>query len=409
MSIVGFGGYRVSTKSKQHYKALKLALEYGCSVIDTSSNYTNGDSEILIGKLLKETNLKPLLISKAGYIQGSNLESLTIEESIDLVDLSENLKHSIHPIFLNNQLEQSLKRLGVESLDVYLLHNPEYYLKTKGSTKNEYYRRIKLAFEFLEDKVKEGKIKAYGISSNTFVDPKEDHESTDLEKIWEIVKDIPNHHFKYIQFPLNLLELGALERQFSGEHLIEKAQSLGLKTIINRPLNAFSENTMIRLANYAVDSTLTSEFIENEFSRLIKPLVEKWESNKEEGDEGLFEVSFMKQFSSIWNKQTSTDAVEQIFYSYFFPFVSQTWGSNLTAKESAPFYELFELAINCARKNMNDRAETFKQQAIDKGLLYESSENLSKMAIEKYQTFGVDIILVGMKDSQYVEDLKEFF
>ena len=215
--------------------------------------------------------------------------------------------------------------------------------------------------------------------------------------------------FKYIQFPLNLLELGALERQFAGDHLIEKAHEFGLKTIINRPLNAFTENSLIRLANYEVDESLTPKLFEEEFNRLIEPLAKKWEENKEQGDETLFEVSFMQQFSNIWNKQVSIDAVEQIFYKYFFPFVSQTWGEDLSAKESAPFYELFELALKSARINMNKRADDFKEQAINKGLLFESKKDLSVMAIEKYETFGVDIILVGMKDPIYVEKLKSFF
>jgi hypothetical protein len=58
---------------------------------------------------------------------------------------------------------------------------------------------------------------------------------------------------------------------------------------------------------------------------------------------------------------------------------------------------------------MNDRANQFKEQAINKGLLFEKEEDLSVMAIEKYETFGVDIILVGMKDPKYVDKLKKFF
>ncbi len=62
-----------------------------------------------------------------------------------------------------------------------------------------------------------------------------------------------------------------------------------------------------------------------------------------------------------------------------------------------------------ARKNMNERANQFKNHAIDKGLLFESDEDLSVMAIKKYQTFGADIILVGMKHRKYVEKLSAFF
>lgn len=411
MSKVGFGAYRISIRSDFHYESLKDALDKGCSIIDTSANYTDGESELLIGKVLKESSHKPFLISKAGYIQGSNLEEVSKDANLqmDICNLDDNLKHSIHPFFLQNQIEKSLERLGVDCIDVYLLHNPEYYLKTEGSTKGEYYKRIKMAFLFLEDKVREGKIKSYGISSNTFKDPKDDHESTDLAKVYELISDIPNHHFKYIQFPMNLMELGALERQYEGLHLIEKAQELGLKTIINRPLNAITEHGLVRLANYKVDPKHTDEFAEEQFNILIKPLVDKWESQKEDDDETIFELPFMQHFTSLWNKQNSPDAVDHLFMGYFFPFIAQVWGGDLSVEDSQPFYDLYDLSIVYARKNMNDKADVFKRQAIDKGLLFESEICLSQMAIEKYQTFGVDIILVGMKNTEYVEKMKNYF
>jgi aryl-alcohol dehydrogenase-like predicted oxidoreductase len=411
MSKVGFGGYRISIRSDYHYQCLTKALKEGCSIIDTSANYTDGESEQLIGKVLKDTGLKPLLISKAGYIQGKNLEEVMADATLqmEMVDFAEDMKHSIHPVFLQNQIEKSLKRLAVDCIDVYLLHNPEYYLKTEGSSKEEYYSRIQKAFLFLEDKVKEGKIKSYGISSNTFIHPKEEHEATDFSTILNIVKDNNFTHFNYIQFPMNLLELGALERQFDGLHIIEKAQENGIKTIINRPLNAITEQGLLRLANYHVASEHTDEFAQKQFNKLIQPLVKKWDQEKEEGDESIFELPFMQHFTSLWNKQNSPDAVDHLFMGYFFPFVAQVWGGDLSVEESQSFYDLYDLAIVYARKNMNDRANTFKKQAIDKGLLFESEMCLSKMAIEKYQTFGVDIILVGMKNTEYVDKMKEYF
>jgi aryl-alcohol dehydrogenase-like predicted oxidoreductase len=408
MPQVGFGTYRVSIKSETHYESLKFAIDSGCSVIDTSGNYTNGDSEKLIGKILKETIKKPLIISKVGYIQGDSLEGLTAETSIDLVDFSEDLKHSIHPNFIEEQLGKSLERLGVECIDVYLLHNPEYYLKLEDSTKEEFYHRVDKAFKFLETKVKQGKIKAYGISSNTFVDPKDDKSSIDLERVFGLVEG-NNHHFKYIQFPLNLLELGALERQFSGEHLIEKAQALGLITISNRPLNAFLERGLLRLANYNFDKKLTSEYAEHFFVEKVETIVNKWESDKDEGDESLFELPLFRQISDIWYKQNSKDAVDQVFFKHFFPFVASIWGKDLTSTESQPFYELYEMACEYAKKNMNKRAEQFKKTAISQGLLFERDKNLALMAIEKYFSFGVDIVLVGMREKGYVETFKSYF
>ncbi len=152
MGHVAFGSYRISHRSQIHRKALIDALEKGCQLIDTSSNYTNGESEILIGEVLSQRpELQPQIVTKAGYIQGKTLESL--EElhqknlaKDDLVELSPNLKHSIHPEFLNHQLTQSLQRLKKQRVDYYLLHNPEYYFDQDPSQAQvsalEYYQRI---------------------------------------------------------------------------------------------------------------------------------------------------------------------------------------------------------------------------------------------------------------------------
>ncbi len=54
VSQIGFGGYRVYEKSKEHAEALEYALLNGFNLIDTSSNYTGGESERLIGNTLKQ-------------------------------------------------------------------------------------------------------------------------------------------------------------------------------------------------------------------------------------------------------------------------------------------------------------------------------------------------------------------
>ncbi len=416
MSKVGFGGYRVSNKSEEHKAALKKAIEDGITLIDTSSNYTDGESEFLIGEVLKESERKPFIMSKVGYIQGVNLDvikelndkNLAID---DLVTINENLKHSIHPDFIEDQIKRSLERLGVETLDAYLLHNPEYYLKTEGSTKEEYYQRIKKAFDKMEDLVDRGLIHSYGVSSNTFIDPKEDHTSTDLDILVGAARNIrKNHNFRYIQFPMNMLEMGALERQYEGEHLVERANTFGIKTVINRPLNCFTEHGLLRLAEYSVDEKYTDEAnAEDIFNKCIEPLVVKWLEVREDEHDKLFDLPLMKQINSIWHKQNSKDAVDQIFMGYFFPLVANIWGQDLSPKESQSFYDLYDHALEFSKANMNSRAKQFAEQATNKGLLFESDKPLSQRVIEKYQTFGVDYILVGMRQEEYVDDLKEFF
>lgn len=414
-TIVGFGSYRISNRSSEHRIALTNALQLGCKLIDTSSNYTDGESEKLIGEVIKVTGIRPILVSKVGYIQGNNLSIIdklnqqgkAVE---DLVEISENLKHSIHPEFIFDQVQRSLDRLGVEFIDTYLLHNPEYFLKTPDANQTEYYKRIKKAFIALEELVTLGKIKNYGISSNTFVVDPSDPEFTDIKRVLELAKEVSeNNNFKVIQFPLNLIELGALNRVHDGLNLIEYASSNGIQTMINRPFNAFSSQGFVRLATYEVSENIKFEKVEEFFNHYIQPLVDKWDLEKDEDDEGVLEVPMINQFKKLWFNQNSIDGVEELFFRYFFPFVAQVWGGSLTPEESKPFYEFFDIACEFARKNMNERAQQFKDQSIAAGALEASELDLDILAIEKYKSFAVDYILVGMKRVQYVEKLKNYF
>ncbi|MFQ5991701.1 MAG: aldo/keto reductase, partial [Nitrospiraceae bacterium] len=80
-SRVGFGGYRIDTQEADHRDALQLALSAGCNLIDTSTNYTDGESERLIGSVLAEAaktgtmkREEAIVVSKIGYVQGQNLK-----------------------------------------------------------------------------------------------------------------------------------------------------------------------------------------------------------------------------------------------------------------------------------------------------------------------------------------------
>jgi aryl-alcohol dehydrogenase-like predicted oxidoreductase len=67
LSKIGFGGYRISSNSKENESALHYAIQCGCNLIDTASNYGNGESEKLIGKVLQKIpNNKVFVITKAG-------------------------------------------------------------------------------------------------------------------------------------------------------------------------------------------------------------------------------------------------------------------------------------------------------------------------------------------------------
>jgi aryl-alcohol dehydrogenase-like predicted oxidoreductase len=280
VSICGFGCYRVDDGIPQHHNALQKAILSGINLIDTSSNYSDGGSESLVGKVLnklisenKIIRENIVVVSKGGYLQGSNLKlGIEREQSgtsfTDVVKCSKDLWHCISPDFLENQIALSLKRLNLEKIDVYLLHNPEYFLtysviSDPERREREYYRRIKEAFIYLEEEVKRGRISYYGISSNTFAEKETKQNFISLEKVLNIAKDISEqNHFAVVQFPMNLFETGGmnvLNQQGQTKTFLQFAGENTLGVLVNRPLNAISNSKLIRLADYSVTEDRTDE------------------------------------------------------------------------------------------------------------------------------------------------------
>jgi aryl-alcohol dehydrogenase-like predicted oxidoreductase len=274
VSRLGFGGYRVDDETPVQREALRLALRRGVNVLDTSTNYTDGGSERLFGEVLAEgardgwlAREAAVVVSKIGYVQGENLELAREREAEgrpfpEVVKYAEGVWHCIHPEFLADQLDRSLARLQLETLDVCLLHNPEYYLSdahershgTVDRRRTEFYRRLKDAFAYLESQVAAGRIRAYGVSSNTCVRPAADPEATSLTRMLEAAGPA----FRWLQLPLNLLEPGAVLERNTGPGgsltVLEAARTAGLTVLANRPLNAMTGDGMLRLVDVAAEA-----------------------------------------------------------------------------------------------------------------------------------------------------------
>lgn len=402
MSPVGLGTYRMSIKSNNHYDALKHAIELGCTLIDTSSNYTNGDAEKLIGKLKKERSLDDLtIITKAGYIQGSNLNFIQNLGDIEIVEIDESLKHSIDPIFLKDQLDRSLKRMEIKKVDVFLLHNPEYYFEQDNTSEKEFYNRIKKAFAFCEEMVSEGKIGCYGLSSNTLIHSPTSTKRVDLQKVYDNAGD----GFKFIQFPLNYFEKGALGKHFNGKNLIERAKELGLTTVANRPLNAFTSEGLFRLAEYEFDEFKLDKEKAHEQLEYCLGLIED-KVQLRDPTLNLKKIPFIKQFCDIWCDLPSPDACQQVYFDHFFPLIAQIWGGNgLSPEESQPFYELYEYSEKYARHNMTSKVKILKRKTFPN----EQDIPLTILCLNQYFEWGIDHVLVGMRTVKYIDQLKSFF
>jgi len=284
VSRLGFGTYRVSHTDESQRSALQLALTSGVNLIDTSPTYTGGSSERLVGDVLQQlVNSQELareevvVVSKVGTIQGEALEHCKAEKQLggsfpELVESATDLWHSIHPEWIAQELTRSLDRLGLTSLDGYLLHNPEYYLSFADKSglpvvdaRREFYRRVAAAFAHLEREVERGRLLFYGVSSNTLARAADDAEATDLESFHCAAQEAAgeHHHFRVLQLPYNLVESAAGTSGPGGKpSVIQRAAELGLSVLSNRPLNAITAFGLLRLCDIADTGGVLPDFEE---------------------------------------------------------------------------------------------------------------------------------------------------
>ena len=287
VSRLGFGTYRVGQRESEHREALLKAIRMGCNLIDTSTNYMDGESEQLVGSVLEElmragevAREDMIVVSKIGYVQGQNLTQAQAREKSgkpypEMVKYGDDIWHCIHPEFLADQLTLSLDRLGLATLDVCLLHNPEYFLshatrlggkepRDLSLLRNEFYARLQRAFEYCETQVQAGRLRGYGVSSNTATSAPDDPGATSLSRMIEAAKlaatnaGASSHHFQVVQCPMNLYESGAaLIRNTgsgNGSTLLEEAMREQIAVLVNRPLNAMpvQRGGVVRLADVPV-------------------------------------------------------------------------------------------------------------------------------------------------------------
>ncbi|MBM3507219.1 MAG: hypothetical protein FJX64_05760 [Alphaproteobacteria bacterium] len=187
-----------------------------------------------------------------------------------MVKYMEGCWHCLHPGFLADQLSRSLERLRMARIDVYLLHNPEYFFSDAvkrgeadvSALRDAFYDRIGRAFALLESEVAKGRIAWYGVSSNSFGAPLDDPEATSLDRMWDIAERIsPRHHFAAVQPPANLYESGPmLTRNNAGGTLMALAYATAknLAVLANPPLNAYKDERLVRLADATAPPAKTS-------------------------------------------------------------------------------------------------------------------------------------------------------
>jgi aryl-alcohol dehydrogenase-like predicted oxidoreductase len=142
VSDVGFGAMTIggeifgATDDQESLRALHRALDLGMNFIDTADAYGRGHSEELIAQVLKTRRKDVILATKGG-------NQFTVRQGLRNFD----------PDYITSALEASLKRLQIDTIDLYQLHNPSPEVMRRGEI-----------FDRLERFKREGKIRFYGVS-----------------------------------------------------------------------------------------------------------------------------------------------------------------------------------------------------------------------------------------------------
>ena len=448
-SRLGFGSYRVDDETPEHRQALRDALAAGVNLVDTSTNYTDGGSERMIGEVLREVTRageghreEIVVVSKIGYVQGENLERAREREAggrpfPEVVKYGEGVWHCIHPEFLADQLPRSLGRLQLERLDVCLLHNPEYFLmdaheRSHGPLerrRDEFYRRLAESFRFLEDEVRAGRIGCYGVSSNTCTRPAADPEATSLLRMLAAAREGAgeSHHFRVLQLPLNLVEAGAALERNEGPSLdrtvLDVAREASLGVLINRPLNAMAGQGLRRLASAPVISQEVEldaqasalEALESEYRDGIATRLEASEGSVPPAElfrwsaelralaphvEGLEHWSALESQRIVPRVSQTLRALDR-HLSGALGEEWQRWRARYVPELQKALGELRRMAAEKSRE-----ATTALESAVDPLLpLERRGEPLSRKALWVLaSTPGVSSVLVGMRRPEYVQD-----
>jgi aryl-alcohol dehydrogenase-like predicted oxidoreductase len=251
-SSLGIGTYlgkEDAATDVQYQRAVMRALERAINVIDTAINYRFQRSERAIGAALEEAIGRGLVArdevvvaTKGGFIAfdgvmprdpGAYFTEAYLKPGIVRPDEVVGM-HCMTPRYLSDQIDRSRKNLGLATIDVYYLHNPETQLESVG--REEVMNRVRRAFEELERAVDDGRIARYGTA--TWHGYRADPGTPDYLSLEEMVAAAhdaggADHHFKVIQVPYNLAMTEAFTRatQRVGAELVtlvEAARRLGI-------------------------------------------------------------------------------------------------------------------------------------------------------------------------------------
>ena len=225
LSNVGIGTYLGDADAKTDAlvtNAVKQSILSGVNVVDTAINYRSQKAERSVGKAISEliqegkiTRDQIFVSSKNGYVTNDAdvqlgfweyvKEEYSQKGVIKEGDVTSGY-HCMTTSYLSDQLDRSLKNLGLDCIDLMYLHNAVEG-QIKDVSKEKFLDNLKSVFKLYEQKRQEGKIKFYGMATwECFRVSNDNSQYLSLEDVVSMAKEIggENHGFRFIQLPYNM-------------------------------------------------------------------------------------------------------------------------------------------------------------------------------------------------------------
>lgn len=116
---MGLAGFYGASDEKQGIDTINFALDQGMTMIDTADFYGFGENEALVGRAIGRRRDEAFIASKFGVVFDPD-EPTATEKS---TGWGISLKVSGKPSYVRKSLDASLKRLGVDAIDLWYVHH----------------------------------------------------------------------------------------------------------------------------------------------------------------------------------------------------------------------------------------------------------------------------------------------
>ncbi|MDE1862430.1 MAG: aldo/keto reductase [Thaumarchaeota archaeon] len=301
LSSIGIGTYLGNADDAtdiQVKEAIVKSVSLGTNVIDTAINYRAQKAERAVGRSVahliekgKARRDQLFISTKNGYITNDGDVKEDFWQSIqnDLVkpgiiksgDISSGY-HCMTIPFLQDQLDRSLRNMGLETVDLMYIHNSAEG-QLQDITRDEFMERLERVFEFYEDRRKSGKLRYYGMATWDCFRVPEGHQMHlslfDISRL-ALRAGGPHNGFKFIQLPYNMYYDQALKLKNQVEDgrpwtILEAAKNLGIGVFSSVPLmqaRLLAPNVIPSFGNMSKASHRAIQFVRST-PGIIAPLV----------------------------------------------------------------------------------------------------------------------------------------